>query len=105
MTEGDTMRVLIDKTLEWARVRGLLDNSGDERQVLKAMSEMGEFADEVLKGDKAKQTDELGDVIVTLILSGAKLGIDIEEALQVAYTKISNRTGKTINGVFVKDAV
>lgn len=99
------MRELINLTLDWARERNLLDNSGAERQVLKAMSEMGEFADEVLKGDKVKQTDELGDVLVTLILSGAKLGIDIEDALRVAYTKISNRKGKTVNGVFVKDVV
>lgn len=97
------MRDLINATLDWARERNLLDNSGAERQVLKAMSELGEFADEVLKGDKDKQTNELGDVIVTLILSGAKLGIDIEDALQSAYTKISTRTGKTVNGVFVKD--
>lgn len=98
------MRGLINLVLDWADERNLLDNSGAERQVLKAMSELGEFADEVLKGTKENQTLELGDVIVTLILSGAKLGIDIEDALQAAYTKISNRTGKTVDGIFVKDA-
>lgn len=68
------------------------------------MSELGEFADEILKGDKEKQINECGDVIVTLILTSAKLGFTLEEALQSAYTKISNRTGKTVNGVFIKDA-
>lgn len=97
------MRELIVNVLDWAQQRGLLDNSGAERQVLKGVSEMGEFADEVLKGNKESQTLELGDVLVTLILSGHKLGIDIEDALAAAYHKISNRTGKTINGVFVKD--
>lgn len=97
------MRELINKTLAWADERGLLDNSGAERQALKAMSELGEFADEILKGNKEKQKMELGDVIVTLILTGDKLGIDIEDALEAAYTKISNRTGRTVNGIFVKD--
>ena len=98
------MQELINKTLQWADQRGLLDNSGAERQALKAMSELGEFADEILKGDKEKQINECGDVIVTLILTSAKLGFTLEEALQSAYTKISNRTGKTVNGVFIKDA-
>jgi NTP pyrophosphatase (non-canonical NTP hydrolase) len=97
------MQELITKTLAWAEDRNLLDNSGAERQALKAMSELGEFADEILKGDKEKQICECGDVLVTLILTSHKLGFTLEEALQSAYTKISNRTGKTINGVFIKD--
>jgi NTP pyrophosphatase (non-canonical NTP hydrolase) len=97
------LRDLINKTLEWARVRNLMDNTDATRQALKMVSEVGEFADEILKGDPAKQKLEMGDVLVTIILTGAKLGIDIEDALAAAYEKISNRKGKTINGVFVKD--
>lgn len=99
------MRDLIEATKEWAVVRGLMDNTDVERQALKMVSEVGEFADEILKGDIQKQMDECGDVIVTLILTANKLGFDIEEALRVAYTKIASRTGKVINGVFVKDVV
>ena len=97
------MRELINKTLDWAEIRNLLDNGGAERQALKMVSEVGEFADEVLKGDKDKQKMEMGDVLVTCILTSWKLGFDIEEALEAAYNKINARTGKTINGVFVKD--
>lgn len=97
------MRDLINNVLEWADERGLLDNSGAERQALKAMSELGEFADEILKGDKTKQEMELGDVIVTLILTAHKLGLDIEDALEVAYQKIKNRKGSTVGGIFVKE--
>ncbi len=97
------MRDLINKTLDWAKERNLLDNSGAERQCLKAMSELGEFADEILKGDQEKQRMELGDVIVTLILTGHKLGIDIEQALEAAYHKISTRKGKTVDGIFIKE--
>ena len=98
------MRELIEGTIKWAADRNLLDNSGAERQALKAGSELGEFYDEILKGDREKQIMECGDVLVTLILTSYKLGFDIETALGAALHKISNRTGKTVNGVFVKDA-
>lgn len=97
------MRELINKTLSWAEDRNLLDNSGAERQALKMVSEVGEFVDEVLKGNKDNQKMEMGDILVTCILTSWKCGFDVEEALEAAYNKISTRTGKTINGVFVKD--
>lgn len=99
------MRELIDKTIRWAEDRNLIDGT-DERaaaQMLKVMAEVGEFADEVASGARPERVDELGDVIVTLIITGTNLGIDIEEALGVAYEKIKNRKGKLINGVFVKE--
>lgn len=97
------MRDLINGTLLWAQERHLLDDKNPDRQALKMVTEVGEFVDELLKGNKEKQIDEMGDVLVTLILTSAKLGFDIEEALAVALKKIQSRTGKTINGVFVKD--
>lgn len=97
------MEQLISGTLDWARSRNLLDNSDATRQALKMVSEVGEFADEILKGDRGKQVLEMGDVLVTIILTGAKLGITLEEALGAALTKISNRTGNVVNGIFVKD--
>lgn len=97
------MRDLINGTLEWANERNLLDNKDATRQALKMVSEVGEFADEILKGRREEQILEMGDVLVTIILTGAKLNIDIEEALAAALNKIKNRTGKTVNGIFVKD--
>ena len=97
------MRELIEKVKQWGFDKGIMGNADTERQILKAVSEMGEFADEVLKGDKGKQIMECGDVLVTLILSAHKLGFDIEDALAAAYEKISKRTGQTVNGVFIKD--
>jgi NTP pyrophosphatase (non-canonical NTP hydrolase) len=97
------MRELIEAVKVWGYDKGIMGTDGAERQVLKAVSEMGEFADEVLKGDKPKQIMELGDVLVTLIISSHKLGFDIEEALAAAYKKISKRTGTTRAGIFIKD--
>jgi NTP pyrophosphatase (non-canonical NTP hydrolase) len=97
------MRDLIELTLRWAEDRNLLSNPDPDRQALKMVEEVGEFVREVLRKDVHAATLEMGDILVTLILTGAKLGIDIEDALAAAYDKISKRTGKTINGVFVKD--
>lgn len=97
------MRELISQTVDWARVRNLLDNTGPERQILKCMSELGEFCDEILKGNREKAQMELGDVMVTLILVAEKAGMDLEFCLALAYDKISTRKGITKNGIFVKE--
>lgn len=47
---------------------------------------------------------ELGDVLVTVVITAACMKLDPVDALRQAYDKIKNRTGKTVNGVFVKDA-
>jgi NTP pyrophosphatase (non-canonical NTP hydrolase) len=46
---------------------------------------------------------ELGDCMVVLTILAAQLGVTTEQALEMAYNKIRHRTGKTINGQFVKD--
>lgn len=97
------MRTLIDATLAWADNKGLT-NGDPKTQMLKMVSEVGEFADEVLKGDFATRRAELGDILVTCIVTGATMGIDIEEALRDAYNKISVRKGKTVDGVFIKES-
>ena len=47
--------------------------------------------------------DGIGDTMVTLILLANMYGWTLEECLQVAYDVISKRTGKMVNGTFVKD--
>lgn len=45
---------------------------------------------------------EMGYIFVTLLILCEQLDIDPEECLDLAYKKISLRSGKTINGIFVK---
>jgi NTP pyrophosphatase (non-canonical NTP hydrolase) len=45
---------------------------------------------------------EIGDVVVTAIILAQLHGTNIEACLEKAYNKISKRTGKMINGTFVK---
>lgn len=47
---------------------------------------------------------ELGDLLVTIIMVAANAEVDLTQCLEMAYNKIRNRQGKTIDGIFVKDA-
>nr|DAF59976.1 MAG TPA: MazG-like family protein [Siphoviridae sp. ctGz830] len=42
-------------------------------------------------------------IFVTLIVLCRQIGIEPTRCLDMAYEKIKDRTGKTINGVFVKE--
>lgn len=53
--------------VNWAKERKIIPNSTPESQVLKAVSEMGELADAVLKGQDEEMQDAIGDVVVCLI--------------------------------------
>lgn len=46
---------------------------------------------------------EMGDILVTLIILSKQLNIDLVECLELAYNKIKDRKGKTVNGTFVKE--
>ena len=97
----DTMNELI---IKWAVERGLDKPENATKQLTKAMEELGELSAGINNQDRDKQIDSLGDLQVVLIILSMQLGIDYNESLTTAYNVIKNRTGKTINGVFVKSA-
>lgn len=105
----NTLQWVIHSVIKWGVSKGILAkdpiNNPDnhEKQTLKLVAEVGELADEIAKGNYDKAKMELGDVLVTTILLADLLGATIEECLHLAYEKISKRTGKTVNGVFIKD--
>lgn len=104
------------EVIAWAKDRRILDKSDVKSQLLKTVSEVGELADAVNKGDYAEFSDALGDVMVTLIILNhlrerqmserlkAKCEFSIAAHLERALETISKRTGQMVNGVFVKDA-
>ena len=91
------------KILEWANERGILIPDNATKQMLKLTEEVGELAGAIAKGNETDQIDAIGDIQVVLIILSEQLGINYKEALESAYNVIKNRTGKTINGVFIKD--
>jgi NTP pyrophosphatase (non-canonical NTP hydrolase) len=89
--------------IRWAEARGIIANSDSKTQLLKAMSEMGELADAIIKRDRPAIVDGLGDVLVCLIMVGALEDLDLTRCLESAYDEIKNRKGfLNKEGVFIK---
>ena len=87
----------------WAKSRNIASESNKLQQLAKTMEELGELASAVLKNNKEGIVDAVGDVQVCLIILCLQLGLDYNECLNSAYQEIKNRTGKTVNGTFIKD--
>lgn len=116
---------LKDKVLRWADDKDLLYSENADKQFIKFIEEVFEFKTEFnvwglykkFKYDKKieqdfsikehdvwmSMKDEMGDIFVTLIILCELIGIDPEECLSMAYEKIKDRSGRTINGTFIKD--
>lgn len=89
----------------WAKKKGILAPDNARNQLLKFYEEAGELASAELKNDQEQIIDAIGDVLVTLIIYSEQKGLDPTECLEIAYRVIKNRTGKTVNGTFIKDGV
>lgn len=95
------MRELIIKVQMWFRDRNL-ENAEPSKQMLKLTEELGELASGIARNDVEEQKDAIGDVLVVLIGLGMQLDLDLEECLEFAYNEIKDRTGKVVNGVYIK---
>lgn len=94
---------LISAICSWGSDHGI-DNP--DKQTTKLMEEVGELANEVSRShyDTPEIRDALGDIGVVLIILADILGYDfIDQCLLPAYNVIKERTGKTVNGSFIKD--
>ena len=105
-------------TLEWADDKDLLHEANAEKQFMKFIEEVFEFKTEMDTFNEVNSDSEfsngyqkyiehnlkleMGDIFVTLIILCEQIGIDPIMCLDMAYKKISKRTGKTINGCFYK---
>lgn len=88
---------------DWAGERGLYTNGDSKTQFCKLMEEAGELGRAILKDDKTEFVDAIGDMVVVLTNLAHLGGTTIEECIDTAYKVISKRTGKMVNGTFVKD--
>ena len=89
----------------WAKDRGLYDKGNSHTQYVKLMEEAGELAQAILKQDKPEIQDAIGDMVVVLTNLAELEGFTIEDCIDSAYTEISTRRGKMLNGTFVKETV
>jgi NTP pyrophosphatase (non-canonical NTP hydrolase) len=100
------MNELIENVLQWGREKKIIgvNGKGTHRgQVDKMLEEAEETHYAVNKNDLMEVKDGIGDTTVTLILLAEMYGWTLEECLEHAYNVIAGRTGKMVDGVFVKD--
>lgn len=102
------------KVLCWADDKDLLHSENADKQFMKFIEEVFEFKTELDWNNEFFKRElnvnienvklEFGDILVTLIILANQLNIDPVECLDLAYKKIKDRHGKTINGTFVKES-
>ena len=94
-----------ENVLNWAKDKGILnsDYRSIMKQSLKLVSEVGELCDAIIKGDEVETVDAIGDIQVVLTILSEQLGYCEDECFRSAYNVIKDRTGSTIDGVFIKN--
>ncbi|TNX44840.1 DUF1642 domain-containing protein [Enterococcus faecium] len=97
------MDELITKVEQWAKDKGL-DQADPKAQFLKVAEEFGEIASAMARSNDELFKDSVGDVIVTLIILSMQKRTNVQECLEMAYNEIKGRTGKMVDGVFVKSS-
>lgn len=105
------MKELIYDTVQWGYDKGILKDSYEakelqmlrEKQAEKTKEELLELFDAIEERDRHLAKDAIGDIIVTLCMQAELWETDIQECLHMAYDQISKRTGKMVDGQFVKD--
>jgi len=111
--------------IEWGESKGILDSSTPLRQLDKTQEELDETREALEKLNDfsyqrdlmedlgmptpneedilAEVKDGIGDMLVTIVLLAKMVGFDTTECLSAAYGVIKSRTGKMVDGQFVKD--
>jgi NTP pyrophosphatase (non-canonical NTP hydrolase) len=90
--------------IEWAANKGILEKATTAAQANKTMEECQELIDAIQDDNREEVADALGDILVTIIIQAKMQNMSLVECLEGAYNIIAKRTGKMVNGQFVKDA-
>jgi NTP pyrophosphatase (non-canonical NTP hydrolase) len=89
--------------VQWAKDKGIITPWNQKTQMKKMIEEVFELQEAVVEGDKQHVRLELGDVLVTCVVQASMWGMSLDECLTAAFNKINSRTGKLVDGVFVKE--
>lgn len=96
------MNELIENVNQWFVDRNL-ENGDGLGQLQKLHEEVYELAEARIVNDFSAEVDAIGDITVVVIGYCLQRGLDFEQCLEAAYNEIKDRTGKVVNGVYVKD--
>ncbi len=83
--------------------KGLYERTDFLSQFKKLEEEVDELKDALLLGDDEQVLNEAGDVYITLLNTLHSCGLTMEQAVNYSTNKILKRSGKVVNGVFIKD--
>tara|TARA_R110000868_G_scaffold100712_1_gene277058 strand:+ start:574 stop:882 length:309 start_codon:yes stop_codon:yes gene_type:complete len=90
--------------IAWATQKGIFEKGTPIAQAGKTVEEVQELIDAIDVNNKAEIEDALGDILVTIIIQAEMQGLELVQCLESAYNVIAKRTGKMVDGQFVKDA-
>ena len=97
---------LISMVRAWGSSKGITGPNGKatlKSQFGKLVEEVEEINDAITTKNHPELIDGIGDSAVVLILLADLAGVRFEDCLRTAYGVISKRTGKMVDGTFVKD--
>ena len=89
--------------IAWAAQKGILEKGTPIAQAGKTMEECTELMVAIAYDNKEEVVDALGDILVTIIIQAEMQGLKLTDCLESAYNVIAKRTGKMVDGQFVKD--
>lgn len=105
--------------IKWAEEKGILNKATPLAQARKTEEEVQELIEACIAQEEGEENfinskgkfvntkeelkDALGDILVTIIIGAELQGLKLEDCLESAYSVISKRTGKMVDGQFVKD--
>jgi len=90
-----------DKILQWHKDRNLIEGSTDGAQFEKLLEEVDELRGNIEHSQPV--VDDIGDIMVVLVNIAHRNKLTLWECMYHAYHDITDRKGKMINGVFVKE--
>jgi len=100
------IKTLINLVRDWGTSREIIGANAKatlETQFGKTLEEVQELHVAIHDNDHDGITDGIGDTAVTLIMLSELHGISFEDCIAFAYNQISSRTGKMVDGTFIKD--
>lgn len=105
-SDKDAFEILADNVFRWGVARNITLEGGATplSQIKKLKEEVHEIEEGLISGNRKEVVDGIGDSLVVLLMICRLTGIDLVDALRVAYGEIKDRKGKMINGIFVKES-
>ena len=116
---GVNLNELIQKVIQWANDRNIIQGSTAIKQLDKTSEEFNELQRAVAAlpyrqehgidlgygpyEGRDEVADAFGDILVTLIIASHQLGFDLQECLAGAWEEIKDRKGRLVNGLFLKE--